>query len=163
MHGNPSGPFQDAGAFAALLPRQGSLLALDLSPRRIGFAGTDAGRALVTPLYTFDRRRLDTDLAQVGSLADQRSTVGIVLGWPLNMDGTAGPACDRVRSFAGALRHRLGLPVLLQDERLTTAAVDLALEEGRYPRPRRGLPVDHLVAAVILEDALRAIVSSAAS
>jgi putative holliday junction resolvase len=163
MNGNPSSLFRDAAAFAAVLPRQGSLLALDLSPRRIGFAGTDAGRALVTPLHTWDRRRLDTDLAHVAGLAAQRGSVGIVLGWPLGMDGTAGPACDRVRSFAGALLRRLALPLLLQDERLTTAAVDLALQEGRYPRPKRDAPVDHLAAAVILEDALRSIVNPSPS
>lgn len=157
MNGNPVTLFWSGVDFASALPRQGSLLALDVSQRRIGLAGTDPGRRLVTPLRTLERRRLDADLAHVAALAAERGSVGIVLGWPLNMDGSLGPACDRIRGFAGKLSRRLGLPLLLQDERLTSAAVAQALDEGRYRRPRRGEPTDHLAAAVILEDALRAI------
>jgi putative Holliday junction resolvase len=163
VNGNPVTLFWNAAEFAAALPAQGSLLAVDLSQRRIGIAGSDAGRRLVTPLRTVQRRRLDADLAEIAALAGERRSVAFVLGWPLNMDGSHGPACDRVRSFAGQLSRRLGLPLLLQDERLTTAAVDLALEEGRYRRPRHGEATDHLAAAVILEDAVRAIVGASAS
>jgi putative Holliday junction resolvase len=156
IDGNPVTLFRNASDFALALPRQGSLLALDLSPRRIGLAGTDSDRILVTPLVTLQRRRLEADLDRIAALAERRGSVALVLGWPLNMDGSQGPACDRVRSFAGQLLRRLGQPLLLQDERLTSAAVERALEDGRYPRPRHGEPVDHLAAAVILGDSLRA-------
>lgn len=155
MDGKPASLFWDGPSFAAALPRDGSLLGIDLSPRRLGIAGTDAGRSLVTPLRTSPRRRLDADLAEIAALASAREVVGIVIGWPMSMDGRRGPACDRVRAFAGQLRRRLGLPILLQDERLTTAAVEQAIAEGRYP-VRRDEATDHLAAAVILEDALRA-------
>lgn len=155
MNGKPVTLFLDAAAFAAALPQRGSLLALDVSPRRIGFAGTDAGRRLVTPLGTWSRRRLDDDLAEIVRLVRSREVAAFVLGWPLELDGRRGPSCDRVRSFAGHLARRTGMPLLLQDERLTTAAVEQAIEEGRLAL-RPGEAHDHLAAAVILEDALRA-------
>lgn len=159
MNGKPVTLFRDAPTYAAALPRQGSLLALDVSPRRIGFAGTDAGRRLVTPLGTWNRRRLDQDVAEIDRLVRGRDAVGLVLGWPLELDGRHGPSCDRIRSFAGQLARRIVLPLLLQDERLTTAAVDQAIEEGRLTL-RAGEARDHLAAAVILEDALRAMGSA---
>lgn len=148
---------RDAVTFRRALPAEGSLLALDVSPRRIGIAGTDAGRRLVTPLRTLARRRLAADLDALAALARAREAAGLVVGWPLNMDGSEGPACERVRSFVGALLRRLPLPLLLQDERLTTVAVELHEAAGR-----RGTAAarDHLAAAVILEDALRAIAAA---
>jgi putative Holliday junction resolvase len=153
--GKPMRPTEQGSVFAAALPPTGSLLALDVSPRRIGLAGTDAGRRLVTPLHTIQRRRLADDLQVVARIAAERETVGLVLGWPLNMDGSIGSACDRIRSFANELLKALPLPILLQDERLTSAAVEDAIAEGLYRVKRRGDPTDHLAAAVILEDALR--------
>lgn len=155
MDGKLLAIFGDARAFVSTLPEQGSLLGLDVSPRRIGLAGTDAGRRLVTPLRTWLRRRLEDDIAEIARIAGQREAAAIVVGWPLEMDGSRGPACDRVRAFAGRLSRRLSLPILLQDERLTTAAMREALLEGRYPSPKVGAHADHLAAAVILEDALR--------
>ncbi|HET6467095.1 MAG TPA: Holliday junction resolvase RuvX [Geminicoccaceae bacterium] len=143
------------GAFQECLPPSGSLLALDLSKRRIGLAGTDAGRSLVTPLHTLERARWVRDLARLQAVIRERQVVGLVVGWPLNMNGSAGPACQAVLATARKLEATLNLPILLQDERLTTSAVAFAIEEGRWPRPKRGEPVDHLAAAVILEDALR--------
>ncbi|HMR32047.1 MAG TPA: Holliday junction resolvase RuvX [Geminicoccaceae bacterium] len=162
MNGKPVTLFRDAPAFAAALPAFGSLLALDVSPRRIGFAGTDAGRRLVTPLATWARRRLDDDLAEIARLVRARDVVAFVVGWPLELDGRRGPSCDRVRSFVGALLRYIALPLFLQDERLTTAAVEQAIEEGRLSL-RPGEPRDHLAAAVILEDALRATGMAASS
>ncbi len=159
----PVTPFRNAAEFAAALPPEGSLLALDVSPRRIGFAGTDAGRRLVTPLHTLSRRGLDADLGRTAELVRSRHGIGLVLGWPLNMDGSAGPACDRIRAFAGQLIRRLALPLLLQDERLTTEAVAQAIADGRFRRPRHGEPADHLAAAVILADALRSIAATTPS
>ncbi len=87
----------------------------------------------------------------------RREAVGFVVGWPLNMDGSEGVQAERARAFATGLKEAFGLPVLLQDERLTTFAVEEAIREGRLPKPkRRSAPLDHYAAAVILEDALRA-------
>jgi putative Holliday junction resolvase len=127
------------------------------SRRRLGLAGTDPDRRLVTALRTMPRRRLADDLAALGTVVRERAAVGLVLGLPLNMDGSAGPMAQAARSFARELDRALGLPVLLQDERLTTFAVDDAIAAGRLPRPRKGEATDHYAAAVILEDALRSL------
>lgn len=146
----------DPRAFAAALPPGGSLLALDVSKRRIGFAGTDPGRRLVTPLHSLARRLWQDDLTRIRQLIRDRGVVGLVLGLPLNMDGTAGPRAQSVRDTSRLLVEGTALPILLQDERLSTFAVQNAIEEGRLPRPKKDQPLDHYAAAVILEDALRA-------
>lgn len=147
----------DPAAFAVLLPQRGSLLALDASKRRIGLAGTDHDRRLVTPLLTLSRKGWAADRERLAQIAREREAAGLVVGWPLNMDGSEGPMGQAARALARDLAQALGLPVLLQDERLTTAAVEQAIEEGRLARPKRGAALDHYAAAVILEDALRAL------
>ena len=87
----------------------------------------------------------------------ERQAVGLVVGLPLNMDDSEGPMAKAARAEADALASALGLPVLLQDERLSTFAVEDAIAEGRLPRPRKGQPVDHHAAAVILQDTLKAL------
>lgn len=144
----------------ALLPHlaaEGGLLGLDVSPTRVGIAGTDPGRRVVTPLVTLERRGLAQVLRRVLELADARDAAALVVGFPLNMDGSEGPACARILSFARALERRTGRPILLQDERLSTEAVRDAIAEGRLPRPAPGEPLDHYAAAVILADALAAL------
>ena len=148
----------DSTGFRAALPHLGSLLALDASKRRIGLAGTDLERRLVTPLSTLARSTWAEDVARLARVVREREVAGLVVGLPLNMDGSAGPMAQAARAFARNVNAAFGLPVLLQDERLTTFAVRDAIEEGRLPRPRRrGDPLDHYAAAVILEDALRAL------
>ncbi len=150
--------FSDPERFARLLPGSGSLLAIDVSKRRLGLAGTDVGRRLVTPVATFSRKHWEADMERIGLVVRRREVVGFVVGWPVNMNGTEGAQAERARAFATGLRQVFGLPVLLQDERLTTFAVEEAIREGRLPKPRRrSTPLDHYAAAVILEDALRAI------
>lgn len=142
--------------FAAALPRTGSLLALDLSKRRIGLAGTDAGRRLVTPLLTLERKGMAADLARLATICRERQVVALVIGLPLDMAGGEGPAARAMRDRARHYIEGLALPALFQDERLTTEAVRQAIDEGRLARPRPGAALDHHAAAVILEDALRA-------
>ena len=137
----------------------GGLLALDLSKRRIGAAGTDANRVLVTPLAVIERRGWRDGLDRIERLIDERAPAGLVVGWPLRLDGSEGPACPIVRETAIRLSAVHALPVLLMDERYTTAAVEAAIDEGRLPRPQTN--IDHLAAAVLLEDALRALPASA--
>jgi len=149
-----------ARAFAAALPRAGSLLALDLSKRRIGLAGTDPGRRLVTPLVTLERRGMAADLARLQTIAAERRVVGLVIGLPLNMDGSEGPAARTMRGWARHLATSLALPALLQDERLTSEAVRQAIEDGRLARPKANAALDHYAAAVILEDALRSLAAT---
>jgi putative Holliday junction resolvase len=147
----------NAKDFAVLLPPTGSLLGLDISKRRIGVAGTDHERRLATALTTIPRQGAARDGERLAQLARARQAVGLVVGLPINMDGSDGPMAKAARADAAALARRLGLPVLLQDERLSTFTVKDEIAEGRLPRPRKGQPIDHFAAMVILEDALRAL------
>ncbi len=150
--------FSDPAQFACVLPERGSLLAIDVSKRRLGLAGTDVERRLVTPVATLSRKNWETDMERIGLVVRRRGVAGFVVGWPVNMNGSEGAQAERARAFATGLRQVFGLPVLLQDERLSTFAVEEAIREGRLPKPRRrSTPLDHYAAAVILEDALRAI------
>lgn len=137
-----------------MLPPTGSLLALDLSRRRIGLAGTDPDRRLVTPLSTLKRAAMASDIARLGDICARRQVRGLVIGLPLNMDGSQGKMAQTVQGWARHLAAALQLPVYLQDERLSTEAVHQAIAEGRIARPKPGASLDHYAAAVILEDAL---------
>jgi putative Holliday junction resolvase len=139
---------RDLVAFARCLPRKGSLLALDLSKRRIGLAGTDVERRLVTPLTTLERRRFADDVERIRKLVRAREVVGLVIGLPLTADGHFGPRAQAAKETAKAIDARLELATWLQDERYST--VEAADRGGD----------DAVAAAVILEDTLRALARS---
>jgi putative holliday junction resolvase len=130
------------------------LLALDVSKRAIGVAGADAGWRLATPLITIRRRRWDQDVERLASVIRARAAGTLVLGWPLNMDGSEGPRCQAVRAFAESLDAALGLPVLLWDERLTTFAAEEAAERAGLRGRKRTEMLDALAAAAVLQDVL---------
>lgn len=135
----------DLAAFAAALPRFGSLLALDVSKRRIGFAGTDVCRLLATPVETWNRRKFADDLARIERHMRNREAVALVVGFPLNADGSFGPRAQAAKDTAKAIDTALALPIWLQDERWST--VEAADRGG----------ADAMAALVVLEDTLRAI------
>jgi putative pre-16S rRNA nuclease len=138
------------------------LLALDVGDRRIGVAVSDPTGLLATPVEVYTRRANAEDLTHLGNLASEYEAQGIVVGLPVNMNGTEGPQAAKVREFAESLAAR-GQDVLLWDERLSTVEAERRMaESGR--RKRRGtiMRSDAEAAAVILEtylDALRARVS----
>ncbi len=146
--------YDNYAAFLKALPAKGSLLALDVSKRRVGLAGSDAGRRLATPLHVIQRKGFEADLKRIAAVVGERGAVGIVLGLPLNMDGSEGPMAKAMRAEAAHLEAALALPLLLQDERLTTAAVRQAILDGRLRRLKPRAPIDHYAAAVILDDAI---------
>jgi putative Holliday junction resolvase len=133
------------------------LLALDVSKRAIGVAGADAGWRLATPLTTIRRARFSQDLERLGHIVRERAAGALVLGWPLNMDGSEGPRCQAVRAFADKLDRALGLPILLWDERLTTFAAAEAAERAGLRGRKRAQMLDALAAAAVLQDALNAL------
>jgi putative Holliday junction resolvase len=133
------------------------LLALDVSKRAIGVAGADASWRLATPLCTIRRRRLAQDLAALGEAVRERGAGALVIGWPLNMDGSEGPRCQSVRAFADRLDAALALPILLWDERLTTFAAEEAADRAGLRGDRRTEALDALAAATILQDTLDAV------
>jgi putative holliday junction resolvase len=138
--------------------RRPGLLAFDVSKRAIGVAGADAGWRLATPLTTIRRKRWAQDLEQLERVMRERAAGALVLGWPLNMDGSEGLRCQAVRAFAENLDAALGLPILLWDERLTTFAAEEAAERAGLRGNKRTDMLDALAAAALLQDLLNALV-----
>ena len=150
----------DFPELTALLVDDGRLMALDLGTKTIGVATSDVRRTLATPLTTLKRRKLAADLGALGELAAKHEIKALAIGLPLNMDGSEGPRCQSVRQFAANIeRHGppalAALPIVLQDERLSTAAVTRGMiEDYDMSRARRAERVDAAAAAWILESAL---------
>ena len=150
----------DFPELTALLVDDGRLMALDLGTKTIGVATSDVRRSLATPLTTLKRRKLAADLGALGALAAKHEIKALAIGLPLNMDGSEGPRCQSVRQFAANIeRHGppalAALPIVLQDERLSTAAVTRGMiEDYDMSRARRAERVDAAAAAWILESAL---------
>ena len=146
----------DTAEFAAALPSAGKLAGLDVGTKTIGVAVCDAGWHFAGPLETIRRTKFTQDLASLKIIAEHEHVAGLVLGLPLNMDGSDSPRTQSVRAFARNLAP-LGLPLLLWDERWSTQAVERAMIEADVSRARRAEKVDALAAAHILQGAIDAL------
>lgn len=146
----------DFPAFAAALPPQGALLGLDPGEKRIGVAVSDTTRLIASPLEILTRGKFAADAQRLLSLYDARACAGFVIGLPLNMDGSSGPSAQAARAFARNLLAIRDAPLLLWDERLSTAAATRSLIEGDASRKRQGEKVDKIAAAYMLQGALDA-------
>ncbi|HOY77208.1 MAG TPA: Holliday junction resolvase RuvX [Hyphomonadaceae bacterium] len=137
------------------LPPKGSLLGLDPGSTTIGVAGCDIGRMIATGLETIIRgKKLAPSLDRLFQIYDQRQTVGIVMGLPINMDGSEGPRAQSAKSLAQNILGRRDIPLAFWDERLSTAAAERALLEADASRARRDQVIDKLAAAWILQGAI---------
>ncbi|MCG8440827.1 MAG: Holliday junction resolvase RuvX [Caulobacterales bacterium] len=136
------------------LPPEGPLLGLDPGTKTIGVAAADATRVIASPLETVKRGKLAADAARLFALYDERACVGLVIGLPLNMDGSEGPRAQSVRAFARNLMAVRDAPAAFWDERLSTAAVERTLLAADASRARRKEVVDAMAAAYILQGAL---------
>ncbi len=130
------------------------LMGLDMGEKTIGIAISDAGRTIATPYKTLRRTKFSRDAEELLALAEERQIGGIVIGLPLNMDGTEGPRCQSVRQFAADLGQQTDLPIAFWDERLSTVAVTRTLLEADTSRARRRQVVDKMAAGFILQGAL---------
>ena len=140
--------------FAKAAPETGALFGLDLGAKTIGIAVSDTSRMVASPLVTLKRTKFGKDAEALLKLAAERGVVGIVLGLPLNMDGSEGPRAQSTRAFARNLARLTDLPIGFWDERLSTAAVTRTLLEADASRARRAEVVDKMAAAYILQGAL---------
>jgi putative Holliday junction resolvase len=138
----------------AALPASGALMGLDPGAKTIGVAVSDGLRLVATALETIRRRRFAEDAARLGEIARHRAVAGVVVGLPLNMDGSEGPRAQSARAFARNVAGALGLPVALMDERLSSFAAEEAMLAAGVPRRRRAGAVDKVAAAIILQGAL---------
>lgn len=141
-------------AFHAALPRFGALAGLDLGTQTIGVALSDPLRQVASPIRTIKRKKFTLDATALEEILAARDVAGIVLGLPLNMDGTEGPRCQSTRAFARNMAARIDLPIGFWDERLSTVAAERALLEADTSRKRRGEVIDHVAASYILQGAL---------
>jgi putative Holliday junction resolvase len=139
---------------AAHWPPHGALIGLDLGTRTIGVATSDPDRRLATAVETIARKTFSGDAARLLALAAERRAVGLVLGLPVNMDGSEGPRAQSTRSFARNLARLTALAIALWDERLSTTAVERQLIAADVSRTRRARVIDAHAAAYILQGAL---------
>ena len=146
----------DTPEFAAALPTTGKLLGLDVGTKTIGVAVCDAGWHFAGPLETIRRTKFTQDLASLRRIIGHERAAGLVVGLPLNMDGSDSPRTQSVRAFARNLAP-LELPILLWDERWSTQAVERAMIEADVSRAKRAEKVDALAAAHILQGAIDAL------
>ena len=142
--------------FRAALTEGGALLGLDLGTQTIGTAFCDAGWRFASPAKTLKRGKFGADKAQLAALMKERGVRGIVIGLPLNMDGSEGPRSQSSRAYARNLGV-LGVPILLWDERWSTAGAERGLIEQDMSRAKRAERIDSAAAAVILQAAIDAL------
>jgi putative Holliday junction resolvase len=138
-----------------VLPESGALLGLDPGTKTLGVAACDAGRLIASPVETIARgRTLAPVLDRLFVLFDARGCVGIVVGLPLNMDGSEGPRAQSARALAANIVARRDVPVAFQDERLTTAQAERAMIAADLSRAKRAAAIDSAAAALILQTAM---------
>jgi putative Holliday junction resolvase len=139
---------------APLIPSRGALLGLDLGTKTIGVAISDPDRRVATGVVTLGRKSFTVDAEQLLTFATERKVVAIVLGLPVNMDGSEGPRAQSTRAFARNLARITTLPIGLWDERLSTVAVERDLIAADASRRKRAAVIDQHAAAFILQGAL---------
>ena len=151
----------DTSRFAAALPVGGKLAGLDVGTKTIGLAICDAGWHFAGPARTIRRTKFTKDLDALRTFVAREHVVGLVVGLPLNMDGSDSPRTQSVRAFARNLEP-LEMPLLLWDERWSTQAVERAMIDADVSRAKRAEKVDSLAAAHILQGAIDALANLAA-
>ncbi len=142
----------------AKLARNQTILGLDLGTKTIGLALSDTTYIVASPLSTITRRKFSQDAAELEAIMDKYNVGALVLGLPMQMDGTEGPRAQATRSFVAEFLKRRDVPVAFWDERLSTAAVQRMLtDEADLSRKRRAEVVDKAAAAYILQGALESL------
>ena len=145
-----------ASDFRGDLPEGGRLLGLDVGTQTIGTALCDAGWTIATPAELIRRTKFSVDRAKLREIIGAQSVRGIVIGLPLNLDGSDSPRTQSTRAFARNI-DELGLPIFLWDERWSTQAVERAMIAADLSRAKRADRVDSAAAAYILQGAIDAL------
>jgi putative Holliday junction resolvase len=138
---------------------KGPLLGIDPGSKTFGIAVSDSTRLIASPVETIKRKKFTKDATRMFDIFDERECVAMVIGYPVNMDGSEGPRTQSVKDFATNLLGIRDIPILFWDERLSTAAVTRTLLEADTSRAKRAESVDKLAAAYLLQgllDRLRA-------
>lgn len=148
-----------AAQFRDALPNGGRLIGLDVGTKTIGTALCDAGWSFASPALLIRRTKFQKDKAALAEIIKAQVVVGLVIGLPINLDGSESPRSQSTRAFAQNLKD-MGLPILLQDERWSTVAVTRTLIEQDASRAKRAELVDKMAAAYILQGAIDALVTA---
>lgn len=137
--------------FAGILPKEGRLLGLDVGETTIGLALSDVLRGIATPFMTIERKKFSKDIEKLKTAITEQKVCGLVIGYPINMDGSLGARTQSVRTFVSNISKHIDLPMLLWDERMSTMAVEKMMIEADMSRKRRAELVDKLAASYILQ------------
>ncbi len=130
------------------------LLGLDVGEKTIGLALSDLSRMIATPYKTIMRSKFSKDAAALEAIIQEQNVGGLVIGYPINMDGSEGPRCQSIRQFSRNLSEKMALPMLLADERMSTLAVTRTMLDADLSRARRAELVDKMAASYILQGVL---------
>lgn len=130
------------------------LLGLDVGTRTIGLALSDISHTIASPLKTIRRTKFTSDAQKLGTTIEEHAVAGLIVGLPINMDGSEGRRAQATRAFARNLSGKTDLPIVFWDERLSTVAVERTLLEADTSRKRRSEVIDKMAAAYILQGAL---------
>ena len=136
------------------LGRDARLLGLDVGTKTIGMALSDVTRSVATPFDTIHRTKFTVDAKTIREVVEKNQVGALVIGFPLNLDGSEGPRAQSTRAFARNLAAHVMVPMVFWDERLSTAAVERHLIEADASRKRRAEVIDRMAAAYILQGAL---------
>lgn len=149
-----------AREFSDALAEGGALLAIDLGTKTLGVATCDAGWQFATAGKTLPRGKFGRDRDALATLLAERSVKGLVIGLPRNMDGSEGPRAQASRAYARNLAEAFALPVLLWDERWSTASAESAMIGQDFSRRKRAERIDSHAAAIFLQGAIDAMSGS---
>ena len=148
---------ESVDAFATALQGPARLLGLDLGTKTIGIAISDSNWSIASPVRTIRRTKFTADVTEMLAYAVRESVKGLVIGLPLNMDGSEGPRAQATRAFVRNLARHTDMPVLYWDERLSSFAAESAMLEADLTRKKRAKVIDQMAAAIILQGALDAL------
>jgi len=147
-------PLIDIEDLAPWLAPEARLLGLDVGTKTIGMALSDVTRSIATPFDTFRRTKFTSDAKTIRQVLEANQVCALVIGLPINLDGSEGPRAKSTRAFARNLAAHIAVPMVFWDERLSTAAVERHLIEADASRKRRAEVIDRMAAAYILQGAL---------
>ena len=144
----------DSKQFREIIPLKNSILGIDLGKKRTGIAVSDINQKIASPLKVIENMKFNEILNILEKIVTERNICAIVVGDPINMDGSIGPKSQSSRSFIKNLSKELDIPILLWDERLTTVSAERSLIEADISRKKRQKVIDKIAASIILQNFL---------
>ena len=144
----------DSKQFREIIPLKNSILGIDLGKKRTGIAVSDINQKIASPLKVIENMKFNEILNILEKIVTERNICAIIVGDPINMDGSIGPKSQSSRSFIKNLSKELDIPILLWDERLTTVSAERSLLEADISRKKRQQLIDKIAASIILQNFL---------